>query len=115
MISLQAPSQIINNDETFAVIREGCVQFVDGKPVKSKISRFQIRGTIQPLNGRELLLVPENDRFKEQYWVYSQNEILVNDRFIRCGVNFQVQDVEAWGSFFKARLMRIDVGPNATP
>lgn len=115
MIKLQGRSQILQKDEKLAVIREGCVKYIDGKPVKSDISNFTIVGNVQPMNGRDLLLVPEGDRFKEQYWLYTTNPIQINDRILRCGVNFQTQSVEAWGTYAKARIMRVDVGPNATP
>ena len=115
MIKLKTPSRIITRDEVLSVIREGCVKFIDGKPVKSDIRNFTIKANVQPLNGRELLIVPENDRFKEQYWVFTQDLILVNDRIQRNGVNYQVQEPEAWGSYIRARIMRVDVGPNATP
>lgn len=136
MIKLFGKSQILGKDEKLAVFREGTavpqnVVIVDGKPVKRNGMSFSIQGTIQPMNGRDLLLVPEGDRFKEQYWVYAQNctivvndgldiqdlptQLLVNDQITRLGVNFQVQEVEDWGSFCRARIMRVDTGPRATP
>lgn len=131
MIKLQGPSTIITKDEVFSVTREGEVIIVDGKPIKRFLVSFTVRGNIQPLNGRDLLLVPEGDRFKEQYWIFYNNQsivvdegldieadptsIIVNDRMTRLSVNFQVQSVENWGSYSRARIMRIDVGPWSTP
>lgn len=124
---LQGPSTIITGDETLAVIREGSViptnvVYVDGKPLKRDAINFDITCNVQPFNGRDLLLVPEGDRFKEQYWIFMNQEqkpLLVNDRVIRIqagqAVNFQVQTAEDWGSYTRARIMRIDVGPDATP
>jgi hypothetical protein len=114
MIKLFGRSQIITKDEKLMFYREGCVKFVDGKPVKTGVTNFWVAGNVQPLNGRELLLVPENDRFKEQYWVWTMDDVQVNDRVVRCGVNFQVQVVQSWGSYNQARIMRIDVGPYGT-
>lgn len=130
MIKLQGPSQIITKDESFNVTREGEVIILDGKPIKRNLIKFSVRGNIQPMNGRDLLLVPEGDRFKEQYWLFYNNSsivvdmgleieanptsIIVNDRMTRLEVNFQVQTVENWGSYSRARIMRIDVGPYAT-
>jgi hypothetical protein len=129
MIKLQGKSQIITHDETFKVTREGQVIIVDGKPVKKNLLTLKVKGNIQPVNGRDLLLVPEGDRFKEQYWIYYNNSsiiidegleietnptsIIVNDRLSRLGGEYQVQSVENWGSFSRARIMRIDVGPYA--
>ena len=78
------------------------------------------------MNGRDLLIVPEADRYKEQYWVFmnqQQKPLFTNDRVIRImasqngksgPVGFQVQSSENWGSYTRARIMRIDVGPGAT-
>src|SRR5258706_9312645 len=107
MIGLQAPSQIINYDETLPVVREGCVTYVDGKPRKSASTIHEVECNVQPLAGRELLLVPEGDRHKEQYWLWTADDIRVNDRVVRCGANYQVQVVQQWGSYRQAKLMRI--------
>lgn len=130
MIKLQGPSTIITKDESFSCTREGEVIILDGKPIKRFLVKFSVRGNIQPMSGRDLLLVPEGDRFKEQYWLFYNNSsivvdegldiqadptaIIINDRMTRLGVNFQVQTVENWGSYSKARIMRVDVGPYAT-
>lgn len=127
MIKLQAPSQIITHDEELKVFRNAKTIYVDGKPLPPPQEGFCITCNIQPLNGRQLLLVPEADRYKEQYWVYMNNlaqPLEINDRVTRCGldynncpidVNFQVQEVQHWGSYTKARIMRIDTGRSATP
>lgn len=130
MIKLQGPSQIITHDETFRITREGEVIIVDAKPIKRNLVVFTVCGNIQPMNGRDLLLVPEGDRHKEQYWLFYNNSsiivekgleiktdptsIIVNDRMTRFAVNFQVQSVENWGTYSRARIMRIDVGPYAS-
>lgn len=113
MIRLQGQSTIIAKDETVGLVRENCVEYVNGKPVKKAVQSFDIRCNVQPLSGKELLLVPEGDRSKEQYNLWTQAKVELNDRIQRCGVQFQVQTVEAWGSFYECRIMRIDVGPNA--
>lgn len=129
MIKLFRPSRIITKDETFTVTREGEVIIKDAKPIKRDLMTFTVRGNIQPMGGRDLIMVPEGDRHKEQYWLFYNNKtivllhgqsieadpaaIIVNDRMTRLGVNFQVQTVENWGTYSKARIMRIDVGPYA--
>lgn len=109
MIPLQGRSRIIGHDEMVTLFR-GTVSFVDGKPVAQREAKSLIRGTVQPLTGRDLLLVPEGDRTKEQYWFWTECNVMLMDRIERCGVNFQVQGVQNWGSFNQARMMRIDVG-----
>lgn len=118
MIGLQAPSQIITNDEVLTVFVQQNPTIVDGKYVYPTVTSFQLTCTVQPVQGRDLLLVPEGDRFKEQYWVFTnelQAPMAVNQRVSRQGVNFQVQAVEQWGSFQRSRIMRTDTGPNQTP
>ena len=118
MIRLQRPSKIIDEDESLQVIREGEVVYVDGKPVKRRILDFTLTCNVQPVEGRDLLLVPEGDRFKEQYFLFTNNmevPLRDNDRVVRRNVNFQTQSVQNWGSFQECRIMRIDVGPNETP
>jgi hypothetical protein len=110
-----SPSYIMSHGELVVVTRQGATTYIDGKPVKAAGESFDFRGSVQPLNGRDLLLVPEGDRFKEQFWFYTSCRILVNDLMTRCAIRYQTQTVEDWGSYRRARLMRIDVGPNATP
>lgn len=101
--------------EVLDAFKYGPTQYVDGKPIKGQVSPYQIRGNVQPLNGRDLLLVPEADRFKEQYFVWTFCLVNVNDLVVRCGANYQVQNVETWGRYNKCRIMRIDTGPYQTP
>lgn len=118
MIRLQRPSKIITGDECLQVIRESEVVYLEGKPVKRRIMDFTITCNVQPVEGRDLLLVPEGDRFKEQYFLFTNNmavPLRTNDRIVREGINFQVQNVGNWGSFQECRIMRDDVGPFQTP
>lgn len=105
----------MNRDEELQVFHHETI-YVDGSPVQRPSKARFIKANVQPLNGRELLLVPEGDRFKEQYWVYTQDLCsMTTDRVARQGVNFEIQSIDKWGSFFRMRIMRIDVGPEATP
>lgn len=120
MYPLSGPSQIINGEgmETLTVTRDGAPTYTDGKPVYPTPTTFDVVCNVQPVSGRDLLLVPEGDRFKEQYYIWSeQNEmpVEVNDRITREGVNFQVQSPEMWGSYKRVRIMRMDTGPERTP
>jgi hypothetical protein len=120
MIGLQGPSQIINNDERLEILRYDTaeIRWVDGLPVRGPETRLWVECNIQPLNARDLLIVPEGDRHKEQYNLWTQkcdpSRVLVNDTVIRDGKYFQVQGTENWGSYTKARIMLIDAGPRAT-
>ena len=121
MIQLQGKSKIISEDEILQVFRVD-TQEVDGKPVQTTKLCFKIMANVQPVMGLDLLMVPEGDRFREQFHVYTneiQKPVQVNDRISRNGINYQVQHVETWGDppngYQKLRMMRIDVGPNTSP
>lgn len=112
----------MSQDETLKVYRDGPVRQVQGKPVKGDPTCYQIQCNVQPLDGRDLLIVPEGDRFKEMYWVYTNevdNPVFVNDRVVRNNLNFQVQKVETWGSppngYQRCLICRIDVGKYKNP
>jgi hypothetical protein len=132
MIKLFDHSQILKKDETITVFRIPVVDigYVDGKLSQGEELEILVVANIQPVNGRELLLVQEGDRFKEQYWVYAESPVfirnfglkvkdvqplMVNDRVSRLGVNFQIQEVQDWGSYVRGRMMRVDIGPRRTP
>ena len=127
MIALQGPSQIITNDEVLNVVRVGQLIYQDGKPLQRAVFNFQIICNVQPLEGRQLLLVPEGDRYKEQYWVWMNQcelPLEINDKILRPGLDlknqptlvpYQVQQIENWGSYTQARMVRIDVGPSENP
>lgn len=121
MWKLSGQSQIITMDETLLVTRQGStmgvdVTYVDGKIVKTDAIDFCITCNVQPMSGKDLLLVPEGDRYTEQLWVWSnqkQKPLLTNDLVSRKGLTYQVQSSEDWGSYTRARIMRVDVGTQA--
>lgn len=121
MIGLQGQhSQIINFDETLTVQRTGEEAYVDGKIDETKIEKFKIQGNVQPVNGFDLLIVPEGDRFKEQYWLWTETPLRLNrDRILRKDqlgntIVYQVNQIKPWGSYTQARIIRVDTGPNAS-
>jgi hypothetical protein len=118
-------------DETLFKLVFSEVVYLDGKPVKTLLSKTPFKSNVQPLNGRELLLVPEHQRFIEQYWCFMPSPRTtydgseqdapkdyapkVGDVVHRNNVHYQVQDIENWGSYQKVRIMRVDVGDYQTP
>lgn len=111
MIALEGEIEIIDCDETLKVYREGIVTYVDGKPVKLNKTCYEITCNVQPLGGRDLLLVPEGDRYKESYVLFIRGmPAKENDRVTRCGKNFQLQTLEPWGSYQRAIIILDDVG-----
>lgn len=120
MKRMQASSFLMRmpgQSENLLVQRACEVIWRDGKPVEVQVKPYRIIGNVQPMNSKDLLLVPEANRTKEQLWIYTeQNEKTpkLNDNIKRGDGNFQVQSVENWGTYSKLRLMRIDVGNQAT-
>ena len=111
MIELEGQIDLIDYDEILTARRDNEIYWVDGKPIKSGAVKIQFRCNVQPLGGRELLMVPENDRYREQYnfWAWGMM-VKDNDIIERCGKDFQVQNLENWGSYQKGRMMLIDTG-----
>lgn len=109
-------SQMIADGELLPVFRVQKTQIVNGKytPI-GEPEKFECRALVYPLNGRDLMLVPEGNRYKEQYWMITYKKLRDSDRVVRDGDNFEVQSVENWNGFYRARIMRIDVGPDRTP
>lgn len=114
---LQGRSRIMNFDETLYRLSFTNDQYVDGKLVKTLAKKEPFKANVQPMNGRELLLVPEHQRFMEQYICFVPGKFFEKSGEVihRNGVHYQVQTVEYWGSYQRARIMRVDVGEYQTP
>lgn len=107
----------MTKDETLSRIVYGNNVFVDGKLASRAQTSVPFKATVQPLNGRDLLLVPEHQRFQEQYWCYVPAPFFEKsgDVVIRNNIQFQVQEVESWGSYQRVRITRVDVGNPQNP
>lgn len=112
-------------DERLLVVREGIttgetINYVDGKPVKRDPELFHITCMTAPITGEELLLVPEADRYLEQFNVYAVTSatspmVHVNDKIIRKGKLYHVQGVKDWENFTESRMTAVDVIPSDMP
>lgn len=113
MIKLQGKSQIITKDETVKVVRS--VTEYNGPIAFTRTeSETLIQANVQPLGGKELMLVPEGDRFLENFWLWTEHQMQANDTVHWNGKKLQVQAVKPWGSYTQSRMVKIDVGPAAT-
>jgi hypothetical protein len=113
---MHGSSWIMNNDEILAAIRQSStpgvldaasVNYVDGKPVVRGAAQYRIVGNVQPVSGEDVSLLPEGEQFAEQLFVYSENReqpMRIADLVLRLGRVYEIQDVEQWGSYAKARL-----------
>lgn len=101
------------NVENITVTRLGAGSHVAGRFVPGTGTDFSAGGNIQPLNGRELLQLPEGDRKREAKKIYTAFALQNKDIVTRTsGVKYEVQAIEDWTAFnqphYKARLMRIE-------
>jgi hypothetical protein len=124
MWDLDGPIELLECDEYVRAMRlgtaiDGGVIYIDGLPQRGqKHQQFRVTCTVQPMGGKDLLLVPEGDRTREQLWLYqslmppiSRSTLLrVNDIVLRDGCAYQVQGCQDWGSYAQARLMAVDMG-----
>ncbi len=65
-----------------------------------------IIGSIQPLSGKDYLLLPERDRQKQVLTIYTKTELVYNDLIIRERQTYEVNQIESWYGFYKALLYR---------
>ena len=78
--------------------------YIDGHWVDSLDDTFTIQGSLQPLKGNELMLLPENRREIASYKVYTDTELFTAtkgsnqspDRIILSDGAYEVVRVEPW-------------------
>jgi hypothetical protein len=86
------------------LIRRLTGQYVDGKWIDNAPSEFTIKGSLQPLNGIELRLLPENRREVASYRIYTDTELFTGakgssqspDRAVLSDGQYEVVRVEPW-------------------
>lgn len=120
MYQMSGDSRIMLNDEQVLIRRQaltlgGDTVVVDGKRIQRGYEEFLLRCNVQPVSGAELLQVPEGDRYNEMLWLYvadRERPLQVNDLVFRPADGwYQVQNCEGWGSYTRAQMQRVDVGP----
>lgn len=89
-------------NESFTVRRESAGgSYVKGRRVSASDDLLKSEGSIQPLNGKEIIQLPESDRIRQAVKIYSSFTFQTNDIVIRTSDNaeFEVQKVENWEVF----------------
>ena len=85
----------------------------DGFPTHPEDKFFQIKCNVQPISGFERQQMPEGDRNRETYNVWTETELEPDDVVFRKGLEYEVRTVEDWNQqsigHFKARIVRRDV------
>ena len=93
---------IITKGECAKVCRKAKGAYVDGFYSDGKSCEFDIVASIQPLTGREILQVPEGDRLREHFNIFSEFKMQVNDVMIKDSLKYEVQKVEDWNEYTKS-------------
>jgi hypothetical protein len=124
MWRLDGPVELLECDETVDVIRQGrktpdCITYVDGVALAAAApTRVRVVATLQPMAGKDLLLVPEGFRDKETLWMWQAHRIEaqgdfrldLTDLVLYSGKAYQVQSSEDWGSYTRSMLVACDTG-----
>jgi len=103
---------------TYAVTRRAPATYdADGRLVPGSTTALVITASIQPLEGRDLLRLPEGLRTKELLKIYSSTQLFVQgagqdpDTVIYQGFPYQVETAEQWGengNFWKMIVRKAD-------
>jgi hypothetical protein len=124
MWQLDGPIELLECDEQVDVVRQGRlspadVQYIDGIPTATHPPiRHTVTATLQPMGGRDLMLVPEGFRDKQTLWLWQAHRTAAQDTF-RIDVadlvlygprGYQVQTSEDWGSYTRCMLVAVDLG-----
>jgi len=114
LIDLEDDCQLIEDGERVLFKRKALGVYRRGKYVESKsFVEFDCeKASVQPLTGKEQLQLPEGDRNRQHLWIYTPFAVKENDVMVRMGTEYEVQVVEDWGSYRKARGVKIDVDRN---
>jgi hypothetical protein len=101
------------NVEAITVTRSAQGSYVSGRFVPGAPTVTTAAGNVQPLSGKELLLLPEGERQRQVVKIYTGFALESGDIVTRAdGIQYDVQAVENWTAFaqphFKARLTRIE-------
>lgn len=99
----------------------------NGEWIEGGITQVTIQGNIQPLRPHELLMLPESERSKSWWKLYSADPIRVqqegqdgwdSDEFYWKGYKYKVMKLDDWSEamsileHFKAYCTREEVTPN---
>lgn len=85
----------------------------DGHTTEGAQSIFSnVAVDVQPIKGNEVLQLPEGDRKKENIWIFSSTQLLVDDMVTYKTIKYEVQTSEDWTdfkiSYYRARATKVD-------
>ena len=94
--------------------------YIEGVYQPSATETIEVIGSLQPLSAKEALLLPENERNRESFTLFTEVELFPAsedglrqaDIVTANGENYVVRSVEGWKNtdipYFKALLQRVN-------
>ncbi|MNQ73282.1 hypothetical protein D3C85_880090 [compost metagenome] len=119
------PNFLLTKKVPLTLYRRGAGQYVNGIWQDAITTEVAIEANIQPVRDHELLQMPESERSKEWYKVYSDSEIRTQvqgdnghdaDEFDWQGYRYKIMKVRNYAmgtlNHFRAMAARIELTPN---
>lgn len=117
------PKFLLTKKIPLTVYRIGLGSWVDGKWVEGSETEVEIEVNIQPFKNHELMMLPESERSRKWYKLYSADEIRTlnegengSDEFIFEGERYRVMSTRRFSmgtlDHWKATAARIPLTPN---
>jgi hypothetical protein len=114
---MRIPAQFVT---ALTVTRYAAGDWVDGRYLDASTATVTAQASVQPIRGRELLMLPEGWRTREPVQVYTETELLTvdeaagtkPDQFAFGGRTYEVHRVEAWPyhgtTHYEAVALKVD-------
>lgn len=95
--------------------------YVDGHYVAGRGREFPVKGSLQPLSAREVLQLPEGERVRAAFKLYTDTLLQTSresgerqaDTVVVRGESYKVMSIERWDGtripYFKAVLARVQL------
>lgn len=93
-------------------------RYIERKWCDGGCSTFQVVASIQPMSGRERLLLPEGDRSREFVHIWTSSPLQLGDiekktrgdSFDWNGKTYFVEKVERWGNHYRSTASLENIG-----
>lgn len=121
------PQFLLTHKIPLTIYRRSAGSFVDGDWVEGEVEEVAVQVNIQPLKGYEILQLPESERTRVWWKVYSANQLRTEkegpngwdaDEFIWKNDRYKIMKLDDWQNAMgilehcKAYATRIELTPN---